>query len=171
MDPTSDDVIARLLTDTRTWAVVGWSPRPDRPSHRVARFLHDHGKRVVPVNPTCAGVEAGLDAPVTASLADIGEPMDVVDVFRRSSLAGGVTDEAIEVGDGRGVDAARGHRCGCGRTGRRRRARRGHGPLPGHRVAAAAGLTPARPLAALGSYLLVRDATVRQSSRHRNAPR
>ena len=100
MDPTSDDVILRLLTDTRTWAVVGWSPRPDRPSHRVARFLHDHGKRVLPVNPTCVGVEAGLDAPVVASLADVGEPVDVVDVFRRSSLAGAVADEAIAVGAG-----------------------------------------------------------------------
>ena len=85
MDPTSDEVVVRLLTDTRTWAVVGWSPRPGRPSHRVARFLHDHGKRVLPVNPTCVGAEAGLDAPVVASLADLvarGESVDVVDVFR-----------------------------------------------------------------------------------------
>ena len=103
MDPTSDEVVLRLLTDTRTWAVVGWSPRPDRPSHRVARFLHDHGKRVLPVNPTCVGAEAGLDAPVVASLADLvarGESVDVVDVFRRSSQAGAVADEAVAVGAG-----------------------------------------------------------------------
>ena len=86
---------------------MGWSPRPDRPSHRVARFLHDHGKRVLPVNPTCVGAEAGLDAPVVASLADVGEPVDVVDVFRRSSQAGAVADEAVAVGRRRGVDAAR----------------------------------------------------------------
>ncbi len=100
MDATSDEVILRLLNDTRTWAVVGWSPRPDRPSHRVARFLHDHGKRVVPVNPTCVGADAGLDTPVVASLADVGEPVDVVDVFRRSSEAGAVADEAIALGAG-----------------------------------------------------------------------
>jgi predicted CoA-binding protein len=96
----SDDVLLRLLTDTRTWAVVGWSPRPDRPSHRVARFLHEHGKRVLPVNPTCVGADSGLDAPVVASLADITEPIDVVDVFRRSSQAGAVADEAAAVGAG-----------------------------------------------------------------------
>ncbi len=103
MDPTSDEVVLRLLTDTHTWAVVGWSPRPDRPSHRVARFLHDHGMRVLPVNPTCVGADAGLDAPVVASLADLvarGESVDVVDVFRRSSQAGAVADEAVAVGAG-----------------------------------------------------------------------
>ena len=96
------DDVRRLLTDTGTWAVVGWSPRPDRASHGVARFLRDRGKRVLPVNPTCVGTDAGLDAPVVASLADIDEPVDVVDVFRRSSLAGAVVDEAIAIG-ARGV--------------------------------------------------------------------
>ena len=96
------DDVRRLLTDTGTWAVVGWSPRPDRASHGVARFLRDRGKRVLPVNPTCVGTDAGLDAPVVASLADIDEPIDVVDVFRRSSLAGAVVDEAIAIG-ARGV--------------------------------------------------------------------
>jgi len=100
MDPTSDEVVLRLLADTRTWAVVGWSPRPDRPSHRVARFLHDQGKRVLPVNPSCVGTDTGLDGPVVASLADIGEPIDVVDVFRRSSQAGAVADDAVAVGAG-----------------------------------------------------------------------
>ena len=96
----SDDVLLRILTDTRTWVVVGWSPRPDRPSHGVARFLHEHGKRVLPVNPTCVGADVGLAAPVVASLADITEPIDVVDVFRRSSRAGAVADEAVAVGAG-----------------------------------------------------------------------
>ena len=100
MDPTSDEVVLRLLADTRSWAVVGWSPRPDRPSHRVARFLHDQGKRVLPVNPSCVGTDTGLDGPVVASLADIGEPIDVVDVFRRSSQAGAVADDAVAVGAG-----------------------------------------------------------------------
>jgi len=97
---TSDDELRRLLTGTRTWAVVGWSPRPDRPSNSVARFLQAHGKRVLPVNPTCVGIDGGLDAPVVASLSDLAEPVDVVDVFRRSSQAGVVADEAVLVGAG-----------------------------------------------------------------------
>ena len=100
MDTTSDEVVCRLLAETRTWAVVGWSPRPDRPSHRVARFLHEHGKRVLPVNPTCVGADAGLDAPVVATLAELGEPVDVVDVFRRSSRAGAVVDDAVALAAG-----------------------------------------------------------------------
>ena len=96
----SDEDVRRLLTETTTWAVVGWSPRPDRASHGVARFLRDRGKRVLPVNPPCGGAAAGLDAPVVASLADIDEPVDVVDVFRRSSQAGQVADEAVAVGAG-----------------------------------------------------------------------
>ncbi len=94
----SDDTIRRLLTETRTWAVVGWSPDPSRASHRVARFLHDHGFRVLPVNPEAVSDDAGLDAPVVPSLRDIDEPVDVVDVFRRSRLAGAVADEAVAIG-------------------------------------------------------------------------
>ena len=97
-DGTPDDDVRRVLTDTATWAVVGWSPRADRASHGVAEFLHRQGKRVLPVNPTCVGVETDLDAPVVASLDDIAEPVDVVDVFRRSSEAGAVADEAVAIG-------------------------------------------------------------------------
>src|SRR5690349_13336038 len=96
----SDEDVRQLLTETTTWAAVGWSPRPDRASHGVARFLRDRGKRVLPVNPACVGTDAGLDAPVVASLADIEEPIDVVDVFRRSSQAGQVADDAVAVGAG-----------------------------------------------------------------------
>jgi predicted CoA-binding protein len=66
----------------------------------VARFLHSHGKRVVAVNPTCVGADAGLDGPVVGSLAEVDGPIDVVDVFRRSSAAGEVADEAVTVGAG-----------------------------------------------------------------------
>jgi uncharacterized protein len=55
---------------------------------------------VLPVNPSCVGTDTGLDGPVVASLADIGEPIDVVDVFRRSSQAGAVADDAVAVGAG-----------------------------------------------------------------------
>jgi predicted CoA-binding protein len=93
-----DETIVKILTDSHVWAVVGWSPRPDRPSHRVARFLHDHGKRVIPVNPTCPGADSDLGAAVVSSLDEIDGPIDVVDVFRRSAHAGIVVDEAVARG-------------------------------------------------------------------------
>jgi predicted CoA-binding protein len=90
-----DDVIRRVLRH-RVWAVVGCSPDPERPSNRVARFLLDHGKVVVPVNPACDRI---LERECYASLAGIpGEVgVEVVDLFRRSELAGRHVDEAIEL--------------------------------------------------------------------------
>jgi predicted CoA-binding protein len=76
--------------------VVGWSPKPDRPSHGVAAFLKRRGYRVIPVNPGQAG-QAALGEPVVATLAEAG-PVDMVDIFRRSEEAGAVVDEAIAVG-------------------------------------------------------------------------
>ena len=78
-----------------TWAVVGLTANQLRPAYGVARFLQQHGKRIVPVNP--AG-EAVHGEPGYRSLADIPFPVDVVDVFRRSSLAGQHVDEAVAVG-------------------------------------------------------------------------
>ena len=69
----SDDVMRRLLTTTRTWAVVGWSPRPDRPSNRVARFLEQAGFDVHPVNPEAVGPETGLAHPCVATLGELPE--------------------------------------------------------------------------------------------------
>jgi predicted CoA-binding protein len=92
----TDDDLRRILTETRTIALVGWSPKPDRPSHRVAAFLKRKGFRVIPVNPGQAGMEA-LGEVVRASLAEIGEPVDMVDIFRRSEEAGAVVDEALAV--------------------------------------------------------------------------
>jgi uncharacterized protein len=92
----TDDDLRRILTETRTIAVVGWSPKPERPSHRVAAFLKRKGFRVIPVNPGQAGQEA-LGEVVRASLAEIGEPVDMVDIFRRSEEAGAVVDEALAV--------------------------------------------------------------------------
>jgi predicted CoA-binding protein len=74
----------------RTWAVVGWSPDGARASHSVAEFLEARGRRVLRVNP------AAPDAADT--LFDLREPVDVVDVFRRSDAAGRHVDEAIEIG-------------------------------------------------------------------------
>ena len=96
----TDDTIRQILTTVRTIAVVGWSPKPDRASHRVAAFLSSRGYRVIPVNPGQAG-EAALGATVRATLAEVvamDGPVDMVDVFRRSEEAGAVVDEAIAIG-------------------------------------------------------------------------
>jgi predicted CoA-binding protein len=93
---TDDATIRRVLTETRTIALVGWSPKADRPSHRVAAFLKARGYRVIPVNPGQAG-QIALGETVRASLAEIAEPVDMVDIFRRSEEAGAVVDEALAV--------------------------------------------------------------------------
>jgi hypothetical protein len=91
---TSDAEIRRILTETKTIALVGASPKPERDSHEVMAFLQSRGYRVIPVNPVCAG-ETILGERVRATLAEIDEPIDMVDVFRNSEAAGPVTDEAI----------------------------------------------------------------------------
>ena len=93
--PTDAD-IRDILTSVRTIALVGWSPKPDRPSHRVAAYLKGRGYRVIPVNPGQAGQEA-LGETVVATLAEAG-PVDMVDIFRRSEEAGAVADEAVRLG-------------------------------------------------------------------------
>jgi len=95
------DVIARVLQETRVWAVVGCSPSPSRDSHRIASMLQARGYRVVPVNPTRAGQELlGEECfgSVPEAAAALDEPIEVVDVFRRSDQAGAHVDEAIEIG-------------------------------------------------------------------------
>lgn len=89
------DVIRRILADCQTWAVVGLGNNPGRPAYGVARFLQQHGKRVVPVHPAAEPV---LGEPGYASLADIPFAVDCVDVFRRGEQAGAHVDEAIAVG-------------------------------------------------------------------------
>ena len=91
-----DARISTILTQTKVIALVGWSPNPDRPSHGVARFLKARGYRVIPVNPGQAGVQA-LGEVVRASLSDISEPVDMVDIFRRSEAVGPVVEEALRV--------------------------------------------------------------------------
>lgn len=94
--------IAAVLSDLRTWAVVGCSANPGRPSHRVSRYLLSQGYRVIPVNPSELEVH-GLPAyPDLASAADAarraGHPIEVVDIFRRADQAGAHVDEAIAIG-------------------------------------------------------------------------
>jgi uncharacterized protein len=88
-----DDVAAIL--DLRTWAVVGCSPDPSRPSYGVARVLLERGYDVIPVNPNAGEV---LGRTCHPTLADVPRRVDVVDVFRRSDAAGAHVDEAIAMG-------------------------------------------------------------------------
>ena len=93
---TSDDDLRKILTETKVIALVGWSPNPDRPSHHVAAYLAAKGYRVIPVNPGQAGRVVNGEV-VRASLSDITEPVDLVDIFRRSEEVGPVVDEALRV--------------------------------------------------------------------------
>lgn len=87
----------RILDEATTWAVVGASDRPGRPSHGVMRTLIDAGYEVIPVNPGIDEVHGRRAYPDLASIPDDIE-IDVVDIFRRSEAAGQHVDEAIEVG-------------------------------------------------------------------------
>ncbi len=92
---TEQDVIRRVLADCATWAVVGLRDNPRRAAYGVAAFLQRQGKRIVPVHPEPDEVLGERTYP---TLADIPFPVDCVDVFRRSSAAGAVADEAIAIG-------------------------------------------------------------------------
>ena len=96
-DSYSDKYLRAILTSAQTIAVVGASPRSHRPSHGVMRYLQRHGYRAIPVNPFAAGQTINGER-VYASLAEVPERIDMVDVFRRSDAAGGVVDEAIALG-------------------------------------------------------------------------
>lgn len=97
MPLTRDEDIKALLERTRTIALVGASDRPDRPSNRVMAMLQGHGYRVLPVNPQITGEHLHGEF-VWRELAQIGEPIDLVDIFRRPQAAGEAVDEAIAAG-------------------------------------------------------------------------
>jgi predicted CoA-binding protein len=97
MPLTRDEDIYELLANARTIAMVGASDRPDRPAHGVMKFLQSRGYRVIPVNPQITGQHLHGEF-VWRDLAQIGEPIDIVDIFRRPMAAGEAVDEAIAVG-------------------------------------------------------------------------
>ncbi|WP_157215575.1 CoA-binding protein [Flavisphingomonas formosensis] len=97
MPLTTDAEIADLLSTTRTIALIGASDRPDRPSYGVMRFLQDHGYRVLPVNPQITGEHVHGEY-IWRDLSQLGEPIDLVDIFRNSAAAGDAVDEAIAAG-------------------------------------------------------------------------
>ncbi|MES2002016.1 MAG: CoA-binding protein [Pseudomonadota bacterium] len=97
MPLTSDENIAELLKSARTIAMIGASDRPDRPSYGVMRALQEHGYRVLPVNPNITGEHLNGEF-VWRDLSQIGVPIDIVDIFRRSDAAGEAVDQAILAG-------------------------------------------------------------------------
>jgi predicted CoA-binding protein len=97
MPLTTDDEIRDLLTGVRVIAMIGASDRPDRPSHGVMAFLQAHGYRVIPVNPQITGEHVHGEF-VWRELSQIGDPIDMVDIFRNSEAAGAAVDEAIAAG-------------------------------------------------------------------------
>ena len=140
-----DALLREILTSVKTIALVGASAKPHRPSNGVMRFLQAYGYRVIPVNPGLAGQTLHGER-VHASLAEIPEKIDMVDVFRNSAYAGAVADQAtaigakviwMQLGVRDEAAAARGKSRGDGH----------HGSLPGDRDPAVAGLkiSPAPP--------------------------
>jgi hypothetical protein len=93
----TDEEIAELLKNARTIAMIGASDRPQRPSYGVMKFLQDHGYRVIPVNPQITGEHVHGEF-VWRELAQIGVPIDIVDIFRRPDAAGEAVDQAIFIG-------------------------------------------------------------------------
>jgi len=86
---------ATILNDYRIIAMVGLSPDPNRPSHRVAKYLINHGYQVIPVNPDAQEI---LGTRSYSEISSIPEPIEIVDIFRRSEEVMPVVDEAIKVG-------------------------------------------------------------------------
>ena len=93
-DAHTDAEIRQLLSSAKTIAIVGVSPKPDRPVYGVMAYLLRAGYRCIPVNPGQTGKEI-LGQPVVARLADIGEPIDIVDIFRQQFALAGAVDEAL----------------------------------------------------------------------------
>jgi predicted CoA-binding protein len=91
----SEADIKSILEESKTVAVVGLSPRQERDSHRVAKYLQGRGYRIIPVNPNAEEVLGERSHP---DLASVPEPIDIVDVFRRSEAVPEIVEEAIKVG-------------------------------------------------------------------------
>ncbi|MBI4278289.1 MAG: CoA-binding protein [Armatimonadetes bacterium] len=87
--------LRQILVTTKTTAVVGLSDKPDRPSRGIAAYLQEQGYRIIPVNPT---ITEALGEKAYASLRDIPEPVDVVQIFRRPEDVPPIVEDAIAIG-------------------------------------------------------------------------
>ena len=92
MPASVSDPIGDLLRKVKTIAVVGLSDKPLRPSHGVSLYMQQQGYRIIPVNPN---IQSVLGEKAYASLKDVPEKIDLVDIFRRSEFVPAVIDEAI----------------------------------------------------------------------------
>ena len=97
MPLTADADIKSLLENARTIAMIGASDRPDRPSYGVMAKLQAHGYRAIPVNPQITGEHVHGEF-VFRDLSQLGDPIDIVDIFRNSAAAGEAVDQAIAAG-------------------------------------------------------------------------
>ena len=86
--------ICALLKSVKTIAVVGYSPKPDRPSHNIARRMQQFGYRIIPVRP---GISEGLGEKAYRDLASVPERIDLVNVFRASEYVAAVVDECLRL--------------------------------------------------------------------------
>ncbi|MCL1926862.1 MAG: CoA-binding protein [Syntrophorhabdaceae bacterium] len=106
-----EDLIGKILSDSKTIAVVGLSDKPERASNSVARFMKTMGYRIIPVNPA---IREALGEKAYASLSEIPEKIDMVNVFRRPEEVLPIAEEAVKIGakffwmqEGAGNDRAR----------------------------------------------------------------
>ena len=95
MSSDGNDLVDEQLRNSKTIAVVGLSDNPARDSHRVSSYMQSQGYRIIPVNPM---IEKALGEKSYPDLKSVPEPIDMVDIFRRSELVPPVVDEAIDVG-------------------------------------------------------------------------
>ena len=91
---TSSDPIKDVLDRSKVISVVGLSDNPMRPSHGVSAYMQSHGYRIIPVNPSIKGA---LGEKACASLADVKEKIDIVNIFRRSEFVEEIVDQAIQL--------------------------------------------------------------------------
>lgn len=91
----TDQELKQILDETKTIAMVGASSNPEKPSYGIFKILKDAGYKVIPVNPKETEVQG---VPAVASLAEIKEPVDVVDVFRKAEDTPAIADEAVAIG-------------------------------------------------------------------------
>jgi uncharacterized protein len=92
---TPDEIMRKIFDESRTIAVVGASPDPTRAGNYIPAYLKEHGYRIIPVNPTCESV---LGEKCYASLEDIPEPVDCVEVFRRPEYTPDIARQAVAIG-------------------------------------------------------------------------